>query len=156
MPMSSHSSCAGTVVGLRHRAQSVFSFLDHFGLLHPHDCPLILRLFPLIRTSSSHSRQPLPRAVVPETAQKSGRVCLFAPGESGVVPNTDRSNGCPRESSRSLERSLIGRRCPFQFVHQRRIRAVASPATLFPEPGLLTRSFDGRTDFVDRFSLSRQ
>jgi hypothetical protein len=86
-----------------------------------------------------------------ETAKTSRPVCLFAPGESAVLPNTDRSNRCPRERSRSLGRCLLGRCCPFRFVPQRRIRAVTPPAALSPEPGLLKRWFDGRTDFVASF-----
>jgi hypothetical protein len=34
--------------------------------------------------------------------------------------------------------------------------SVVIAATLFPEPGRPTRSFDGRTDLSGDFSLSRQ
>jgi hypothetical protein len=109
--------------------------------------------FPLMKTSTFHSHKPLRRAVTAETVKTSGPVCLSGPGAPRSFPTQDLTDACPRESSRSLGRCLLARCCPFWFVQQRRIRAVASPAMLVPEPGLPTRSLDGRTDFVARFPV---
>jgi hypothetical protein len=65
------------------------------NLVRSHDCRLMLDLFPLMRTGSSRSRQPLPRSAAAEAAKTSRPVCLFAPAR-------------PHESSRSLRRYLSG------------------------------------------------
>jgi hypothetical protein len=142
------------------------AFWDDFGPLEsrhrrcsaevvsrPHDCPLALGIFPLMRTSSSHSRQSPSPAVAAEIANTCAPICLFAPGQSGALPST-RPLKCMSLPQQSISGALsLGRRCPFRFVRQQRIRAVTSSVTLFSEPGLPARSFDGRTDCVASFLL---
>jgi hypothetical protein len=93
-------------------------------------------------TSSSRSRQPLPRAVAAETAKTSGPVCVFSRPESPVsFPTQPAQMHVP---ARAVDLWGVVSRAMLSI-------SVVIAATRFPEPGLPTRSFDGRTDFVARF-----
>jgi hypothetical protein len=119
-------------------------------IAHPHDCQLILHLFPLMRTSSSHSRQPPSPVVAAETAKTCGPVCVFAPGQSSVLHKT-RALKCKSPREQSISGALF----PRAMLSISVCAATENPSSSLschplPRTGTLTRSFDGRTDFVAR------